>query len=513
MNAQVRELLERFAGTRVLVIGEAMLDSYLEGSTGRLCREAPVPVVNLADRRDLPGGAANTAVNVAALGGRVSFLSVAGDDFEGKTLRSVLRERGVAARDVIVDRGRRTLAKHRVVADGQILVRYDQGSTSPIDEDVEARLIRRLDALFPSVDAVLISDYAYGVLTPAVVSALERLQDGHEKVIVADSRRLPVYRKLGCTAVKPNYEEACHLLGLPGRASDRRQEVAARGRKLLELTGARAVAVTLDSEGTVVLRRGRSPAFVEAPRFPHASVAGAGDTFSAAMTLALAGGADPETTAKVASSAASVVVAKDGTATCGVSELRQALSGTGKFVTDVDLLAAWVEGCRRDGRTIVFTNGCFDILHSGHVAYLHAAREQGEVLIVALNTDDSVRRLKGPERPINGLEDRARVIGALSCVDYVVPFDDDTPAALIRALRPDVFVKGGDYTEETLPEAPLVRDLGGRVAFMPFVDDRSTTQVIARIRKSTVAPRARRTTHGRRKPVEGRAPVALRPAR
>jgi D-beta-D-heptose 7-phosphate kinase/D-beta-D-heptose 1-phosphate adenosyltransferase len=230
---------------------------------------------------------------------------------------------------------------------------------------------------------------------------------------------------------------------------------------------------------------------VPARRFHHASVAGAGDTFSAAAALALSAGGSPESAVDLASAAAGVVVEKQGTACCTVSELRQSLSGEGKYVADAKLLASWCDATRKDGRRIVFTNGCFDILHAGHISYLNQARAEGDLLIVGLNSDDSVRRLKGPNRPINPLGDRARVLAALACVDYVVPFAQDTPASLIRALRPDVFVKGGDYTEETLPEAPLVHELGGRIAIMPFVDDRSTSRVIARIREAEALERRR----------------------
>ena len=210
-------------------------------------------------------------------------------------------------------------------------------------------------------------------------------------------------------------------------------------------------------------------------------MAGAGDTFASALALALAAGAPTSTAAELASAAAAVVVGKERTATCSAQELREFVSAEGKYVSDLGRLAARVEFYRRQGEKVVFTNGCFDILHRGHITYLNRAKALGDVLIVGVNSDDGIRRLKGPDRPINSLEDRVQVLAALSCIDHLVAFDEDTPCNLIRAIRPHVFVKGGDYTRERLPEAPLVEELGGVVHILPYLQDRSTTGLIERI--------------------------------
>ncbi|HJT77609.1 MAG TPA: PfkB family carbohydrate kinase, partial [Gemmataceae bacterium] len=261
MSANLPQLIDAFAGRSVLVIGEAMLDSYLEGHTGRFCPEAPVPIVALAGRTDLPGGAANAAVNAQALGGRVAFLSVTGDDDHGEALRHALRQRGVSTEHLLVQPGRRTLTKQRVLASGQMLLRLDQGSTEPLDEAAEQALLERLVALFPQSDAVILSDYRYGVLTPRIIRALADLQARWSKVVVADSRRLPVFREVGLTACKPNYDEAVALLG--AGALDgfhvRAEGIARYGEQLLERTGAQVVAVTLDCEGALVFEGGRAP--------------------------------------------------------------------------------------------------------------------------------------------------------------------------------------------------------------------------------------------------------------
>ncbi len=485
MNTDLLTRIDSFSGLHVIVLGEAMLDGYLEGSTSGFCQEAPVPILTLDTRHDAPGGAANTAVNVAHMGGQVSFLSVIGDDAEGATLRRSLEQYGVSTESVLVDPSRRTLSKQRVVASSQILLRLDQGSTGPVDEKTEETLIDRLDALFPQCDALILSDYRYGVITPRIIRVLADLQARWQRVLVADSRRLAVFRDIGLTAAKPNYDEAVELLGagvLDGVRA-RAEGMIPFGEKLLELTGAQIVALTLDREGSLVFAPGRQP-YRTCPRAMRSGcVAGAGDTFTSALALALAAGASIPAAAELATAAASIVVGKDRTATCSAQELREQVSAGGKFFPDMQGLAARSEFYHQQGRRIVFTNGCFDILHRGHIALLNRAKGLGDVLMVGVNTDAGIRRLKGPDRPINTLEDRLNVLAALSCVDHLIPFDDDTPASLIRAVRPNVFVKGGDYTRDRLSEAPLVEELGGVVEILPYLQDHSTTGIIEKIKE------------------------------
>jgi D-beta-D-heptose 7-phosphate kinase/D-beta-D-heptose 1-phosphate adenosyltransferase len=292
------------------------------------------------------------------------------------------------------------------------------------------------------------------------------------------------------TAVKPNFRQALGLLGASDRGGPRPELIAAEGERILAETGARIAAVTLDSEGALVLERGRDPYRTYARREADSRSMGAGDTFAAALALALAAGADTPGAAELASAAAGVVVAKEATACCASDELLAAMTGEGKVIADRDRLAAVLARHREEGRRVVFTNGCFDLLHRGHVTYLSRAKTLGDVLVVGLNSDDSVARLKGPDRPLNPLADRAHVLAALSCVDLVAPFSEPTPERLLETVRPDVFVKGGDYTRAMLPEAPLVERLGGRVELLPYVEDRSTTGIIERIRDSVPEPAA-----------------------
>ena len=484
MAADLPSLLDRFRGLRVVVVGEAMLDAYLEGGAARLSAEAPVPVVAVEERRHLPGGAANAAANVRALGAEVTLLSAVGDDREGRLLREALGAHGVGSGRLVVEPGRATQAKTRVVAAGQMLLRFDGGSTGPLGAEAEDAFLARLADAVRDADAIVVSDYGYGIVTPAVVAALADLQRRDERVLVVDSKDLRAYREAAVTAVKPNFRQALGLLGASDRSGPRPELIAAEGERILAETGARIAAVTLDSEGALVLERGRDPYRTYARREADSRSMGAGDTFAAALALALAAGADTPAAAELASAAAGVVVAKEGTACCDADELLAAVTGEGKVLADRERLAAVLARHREQGRRIVFTNGCFDLLHRGHVTYLSRAKTLGDVLVVGLNSDESVARLKGPGRPLNPLADRAHVLAALSCVDLVAPFGEATPERLLEVVRPDVFVKGGDYTRAMLPEASLVERLGGRVELLPYVEDRSTTGIIERIRES-----------------------------
>jgi len=512
--ADVREIVAKFAGRRVVVIGEAMLDRYLHGTADRLCREAPVPVVAVSRREDMPGGAANTAACVAALGAHVTFLSVIGDDAEGHALGAALAARGVSIDAVRVQRGRGTLAKNRVVAAGQILVRFDNGDTANIAPEMEAALCADIAAHVAGADAVIVSDYGYGILTPRVREALRQVHAAHPCPLFVDAKDLPAYRDLRPTAIKPNYAEVCALLGLaPSIDSDRATQIAAHRDALFAHTGAQIVAVTLDRAGALVLTPDDPPLHVPVAatttatatpgRSDETRTTGAGDTFSAAFALALAAGSDAGTAAAIASVAAGIVIAKEGTAVCTLAELRAALTpapdaagstdatATGvtgvNGVTDLSTLLPVLAARRATGARVVFTNGVFDILHRGHTGLLTAARARGDVLIVGVNTDASVRRLKGPTRPINPLDERMAVLAAVRSVDYVVPFavGEDTPQHLIAAIRPEVFVKGGDYTRDTLPEASLVESLGGTVEIIPYLPDHSTTRTITHAAQGT----------------------------
>ncbi|KAF3885355.1 MULTISPECIES: D-glycero-beta-D-manno-heptose 1-phosphate adenylyltransferase [Nostocales] len=507
MKPDLLKLLDTTPNLHVIVIGEAMLDGYLEGFSDRLCPEAPVPVVTVKNRVYVPGGAANTAVNITSFGGQVTFLSVIGDDSEGLQLKRSLLEQGVSTTDLIVHPGRQTLAKQRAIAASQILLRIDTGTTNAIDGDTEQALIAKLQLVFPQCHAVIISDYGYGILTAKVIDAIAQLQQQHPRILVVDSKNLTVYRHLKVTAVKPNYEQTTQLLKIPpyipiqNQEISRAEQITPYGEKLLDITGAKIVAVTLDTEGAIVFQGDSPPHRTYTQPTNQSRTAGAGDTYISALTLALASGAATPLAADFAASAAAIVVRKEGTTTCSIEELRLFLSSSSptpphspspalplsssptlqKNITDTNQLITVIADYRKAGYKIVFTNGCFDILHAGHVSYLNRAKALGDILIIGVNSDNSIRRIKGETRPINSLEDRIQVLGGLACVDYLIAFNEDTPINLIRLVQPDIYVKGGDYTIETLPEAPVIQQFGGVVKLLPFLENRSTTEIIKKI--------------------------------
>lgn len=486
MKNALFDLIDGFAQLKILVIGEAMLDRYYKGASTRLSQEAPVQVVNIAEKEDLPGGAANTAANIRSLGATPVLLSVIGDDEEGAVLRATLKQFDIADAYTLSEPGRKTLAKQRILANQQMMLRFDQGSTIPIHAETEQRLIQALLELAPQVDGILISDYDYGILTPGVLNALADLQKKEPHLLVVDAKRYSAYQPLHVTAIKPNYAEAVRLLRLEARddEQERVQQIEAHGRALLDLAGAQAAAVTLDRSGALIFERNQPAYRIYARPAGTNRVAGAGDTFISALALALAAGAPTTTAAEIASSAAAVVVEKPGTSRCSIEELKGYCVPEEKFIPDTFQMAARLAAHRGQGKRIVFTNGCFDLLHSGHIQYLNQAKALGDILIVGINTDESVKRIKGPLRPINPLEERIRVLSALSCVDYVLVFDEDIPNAVIRLVRPEIFVKGGDYQRADLPEAALVEEMGGQVVILPYIEAQSTSGMIERVRQA-----------------------------
>jgi len=484
MNSSYLATINRFSDLKALVIGDAMLDVYLDGSANRICREAPVPIVDVRDVKTMPGGAANTAVNLAQLGAKVCFLSVVGDDQEAGLLKDALARLCLDVSLTLCDGARRTITKQRVAAGGQLLVRFDAGSTEAIRREYEDRIIDTLRKKFHEVDVVVVSDYGYGILTDKVIAVLGALQQKKENFLVIDAKSLDKYSRVGATVAKPNYQELVTLLSItePAAAGHRAEQIRFYGQKLLRKTGTKYVAATIDTEGALLFQHGKEPYRTFSKPVENTKAAGAGDTYVGALALALASGASLEDAGEIARSAAVIILQKSGTATCTQKELSQYFGSSSKYIHDWQELKRQFDFYRKEGVRTVFTNGCFDLLHSGHVTYLEQARALGDILVLALNSDDSIKRLKGNNRPINTLYERIRVLSGLESVTLVTSFEEDTPAPLLSMIKPDVYVKGGDYSIENLPETPIVLGYGGRVEIMPFVQERSTTNIIARIK-------------------------------
>ncbi|ROP66874.1 D-glycero-beta-D-manno-heptose 1-phosphate adenylyltransferase [Curtobacterium sp. PhB115] len=471
----------------VVVIGDCILDRWSVGEAERVSREAPAPVVRVTETIAVPGGAANTAVNARALGARVRMVGLIGDDESGRVLRDRLDAAGVDTSFLVEIPGARTTTKSRVVGGDRVVVRVDELAATPTADHGD-RLAQSVARALRCADAAVVCDYGLGVLADDVVPVIDR---DRPDAVVVDAHDLSRWAPLRPDLVTPNAGEAAALLGQElGTGPDRASVVVDARTEVLARTGARAAVVTLDRDGTVLLESGDDQGFrTRAVPASEQQASGAGDTFCAAATVALAVHASLRDAVAVAQAAADVVVREAGTSVCTAAALLDSVTAPAATVVDHDELAAAVAEARQAGRRVVFTNGCFDVVHRGHTTYLRQARDLGDLLVVALNDDDSVRRLKGPERPINPAEDRAGVLAALACVDLVTVFATDTPIPLIERLRPEVYVKGGDYSPEMLRETSVVRAYGGEVVMVDYVPEHSTTAVVRRIREAAAATR------------------------
>jgi D-beta-D-heptose 7-phosphate kinase / D-beta-D-heptose 1-phosphate adenosyltransferase len=469
---------------RVLVVGDAVLDGWVSGPAHRIGRDGPVPVVEQIDTRTAPGGAAGTAAALAALGATVELVAVLGDDHDGRVLRRALAAAGVRTQRCVLDPARPTAAKRRVLAGELPVARFDVTPPPPGAAVTRAVADQVGEALADGVEALLLSDYGLGCAAEPVRRLLTAAR-AELPLVVVDAHDLAPWSALRPDAVTPSVAEAAALLGEPVPRRDRVGWAEERHRRLVDAAGGADVVVTLDVDGVVRLPADGSAAHrtAAAVQAPARCCNGAGDVFAAAWTAARCAGAGHDVALTVAQAAADVVVLRAGTAVCGTAALTAHLAHAdpGRVLNHHDLLAVLGEH-RAAGHRVVFTNGCFDVLHRGHVAYLRQARALGDVLVVALNSDTSVARLKGPSRPVNPLVDRAGVIGALTAVDLVTAFDADSPVELLGLVRPDVYAKGGDYTAAMLPETPVVEALGGEVRILGYLADHSTSAIVARAR-------------------------------
>ena len=465
-----------FAGVRVLVAGDAMLDEYWFGDTGRISPEAPVPVVSTRSTERRPGGAANVALNVAALGADTALVAIVGDDERGTALAQMLGQQSVRC-SFVRSPSLPTIHKLRVLARNQQLIRLDAEQPLAACAGDANKLF---EAALTHADVVVLSDYGKGTLTRAA----ELIAHCHAaKVpVLVDPKGTDFARYRGATALTPNRHEFEAVVGVCATEA----ELLERGEALRESLALEVLLVTRGEQGMTLFGRGRPPVTLPAEAREVFDVTGAGDTVIALLGAALGAGLDFEQAAALANLAAGIVVGKIGVAAVSVGELKLALhkkGSGGRGLVTVEELEPMLEEAKRRGERIVMTNGCFDILHAGHVSYLEEAKSFGDRLIVAVNDDASVARLKGPTRPVTPLEDRMAVLAGLAAVDWVVPFAEDTPAALIERLLPHVLVKGGDYRVEDIAGADAVVGAGGEVRVVGFKPGRSTTALIDALRR------------------------------
>jgi D-beta-D-heptose 7-phosphate kinase / D-beta-D-heptose 1-phosphate adenosyltransferase len=476
-------LLQSLNPSRIAVLGDFMVDRYVWGDAKRVSPEAPVPVVHAQREDHRLGGAGNVVANICELGATAFCLGVVGDDEAGREMLDGLQALGADSAGMVVDKARPTIQKIRIMARNQQMLRVDRETPDAISDAVAQELIQQLKE--SEWQTLVLSDYGKGSLPEPVLR--EALAEANRRGVPAlvDPKHRDFARYRGATLITPNRAEAEAACG---ESLGDMQELSARGEALRSHAGVEALLITLGDQGMYLLEDGQPGLHLATAARQVYDVTGAGDTVIAMLAVALAGGADLPESVRLSNVAAGLAVAKVGTTAVGRNELEHHLraeSSENKIITvddEVGLQTA-LASLRREGRPVIFTNGCFDILHAGHVRYLRAARSLGDAMIVGLNDDDSVRRLKGAERPINQELDRAEVLAGLECVDLVVLFSEDTPENLIRKISPDVLVKGADYKDKGVVGAEFVHAQGGEVRLIDLVPGRSTSAIVERIRE------------------------------
>lgn len=471
-----------FSKCAVLVMGDVMLDRYWWGEVSRISPEAPVPVVKIKQKTTFPGGAANVALNLVGLHCRCFLLGICGRDAAGDTLNSLLKKTDIEGH-LVESAARPTTAKTRVIARGQQIVRLDEEKSTRIGNATVGKLVRKFDKILPEADVVILSDYGKGVLVERM--ALEVIQRCrcHNLPVLVDPKGIDWQRYKGASCITPNAAELNQVA--PFKLNDL-SSLSSQAKKVIETFELKHLLVTRGPQGLSLFNRTGPDLHVSALAKEVFDISGAGDTVIATLAAARGAGLKMTDAAKMANLAAGIVVGKVGTRPIEAAELQRAFyggasSGTRKIFTvrqAKETIAKW----RRQGESIVFTNGCFDILHAGHIKLLHAAAGEGDKLVVGLNSDASIRRIKGPNRPVVQGEDRGAILASIRSVDMIVMFEEDTPLNLIAALQPDVIVKGGDYTPKTVVGHEIVEQKGGKVVIIPLTEGISTTGILEKAR-------------------------------
>lgn len=469
------------AHPRILVIGDLMIDHYLWGGCERISPEAPVQVVDIARETTVLGGAGNVINNLISLGAQVRVGGVIGDDENGEELCAMLQSIGVDAAGLVIQNGRKTSKKSRIIASNQQILRYDKESKEAITTMSERKIVSYVIDVIDSCDIVILSDYGKGVITDAVAGGVIAAAKVAGKKVLVDPKGKDYRKYRGAYLLTPNKKEASEATGIVIKDDLSLRQALLSLKKTCDLE---CSMITLSEDGIAIYDDSMR-------RFPTVAkevydVTGAGDTVIASLSYALSSGFGIDEAAPFANHAAAVVVGKIGSATVTLDEIDAYESSLHQSSSDAhikshDEIASIAQRLRKEGKSVVFTNGCFDILHVGHVKYLQEAKSYGDVLIVGLNSDNSVRALKGPTRPVNLESDRAYILAALESVDYVVMFSDETPYELIKNIAPDILVKGGDYEGKSVVGAEFAKEL----RLVKFVDGKSTTATIARINEGT----------------------------
>jgi D-beta-D-heptose 7-phosphate kinase/D-beta-D-heptose 1-phosphate adenosyltransferase len=467
-----------FAKARILIIGDVMLDQYWTGDTGRISPEAPVPVVKVQQENSVAGGAANVAMNAVALGAKVGIIGLIGQDEAGDTLDELLTQAGVKTYWVR-DSKQPTIRKLRIMSRQQQLIRLDFEEVPHAQNT--SQLMIALAQHLPNYDLLVVSDYAKGALTD--VSDMIALANHLHKPVMVDPKGQDFDRYRGAMLIKPNLSEFQTIVGkVKGDAA-----IAQAGFQLMKDLSVSSLLITRSEAGMTLLQQSHEPMHIPTKAQEVFDVTGAGDTAMAVLAVSFASGLSLPAAVRLANEASGIVVQKLGTSTVTAEELDAVVhpvAHTGAIAENADTLATWIAKAQQQGERVVMTNGCFDLLHPGHVRYLRQAKALGDRLVVAVNSDASVKRLKGDTRPINGIDTRMEMLAALESVDWVISFEEDTPQSVICTVKPDILVKGGDYQANQIAGADCVWAAGGEVQVLSFWDGHSTTKIIERLQQN-----------------------------
>jgi len=476
--------ISRFDHCRLLVVGDLMIDEYVWGEVDRISPEAPVQVVSVKNEEYTLGGSGNVVNNLVALGAKVSVLGVTGTGRDGKLLLNRLNDLGVDTRGVIQERSRPTTKKTRIIADHQQVLRIDRETKKEVAFSTFKPLTALAEKIIPGVDLVLISDYGKGFITRSLIVELVKIANNNNKITIADPKGLDFTKYSGVSLLTPNSKEASLASGV--EFSDEKN-ITAAGKILIEKSGIEKLLITCGKDGMILFESGCKPFKISTKAREVYDVSGAGDTVMAVLGLGMAAGLPLKEAITLANTAAGIVVAKVGTATVSKRELLQALKQTpednlskSKSLNEISQLCRKLQ---KDRKRIVLTNGCFDLLHVGHIRLFSASKELGDVMIVAIDDDDSVRLLKGAGRPVIGATERVRILSALDSVDHVVVFATNELDNVIGAIRPDVLTKGSDYESAEVLGREIVESYGGRIEQIPIAEEISATQIINSIKK------------------------------
>jgi D-beta-D-heptose 7-phosphate kinase/D-beta-D-heptose 1-phosphate adenosyltransferase len=479
MSHQPKIDISKFADCRLLVVGDLMIDEYVWGDVDRISPEAPVQVVAVNNEDYTLGGSGNVVNNLVALGAEVSVLGVVGSGNAGNLLLNKLAGLGSNIDGIVQEKGRPTTKKTRIIAEHQQVLRIDRETRRKVAPDTFRAIVKRAEAIIPDVDGVIISDYGKGLVTRELIVKLIEAARANDKLTIADPKGLDFSKYAGISILTPNKKEASLASGI--EITDD-QSLAAAGRMLLERTGIDNLLITCGKDGMVFFEPGHQPYIIRAKAREVYDVSGAGDTVIAVLGLGIAAGLHYDEAVSLANTAAGIVVGKVGTATVTPGELSRALeesadSTVSKHKT-VEELADICRRLRNDRKQIVLTNGCFDLLHVGHIQLFSASKKFGDVLIVALDDDESVKRIKGADRPVISAAERVGLLSALDSVDYVTVFDTDNLEQVITSIRPDVLTKGSNYESEAVEGREIVDKYGGRVELIPITENISSTRII-----------------------------------